>query len=520
MNRWVALALLAALALGAGLRLARLERRPLHNDEAVNAIKTGELWNTGRYVYDPNEHHGPTLYYAAAAFNRLTRAPDFNDFSVARFRVVTVLFGLGMILLLPLIADGLGRRGTAWAALLTALSPAMVYYSRYYIHEMLLVFAALLALGGAWRYWRARKVAWAVVAGVGLGLMQATKETFVLSWAAAVFALALNLAWNRYVDASAAPRRAPPLDRRHLAAGLGAWLVVVVVLFTSFFTNAGGPLDSIRTYFPWLQRVGGDSPHLHPWNFYLHRLLWFDPGKGPPSTEGLIVALALLGAYAGFDRKHLGRADANLVRFLALYTLALAGIYSLIAYKTPWCLLGFWHTAILLAGVGTAVLWRKLRPPALRAGVGILLVAGVAHLGWQAWQAAVVYGADRRNPYVYAHTSPDVQRLVQTIEKLAQSHPAGKQMLIKVVAPESDYWPLPYHLRNFSHVGWWQALPEDPYAPVMIVAAGLNARLDEKKTHLMVGYFELRPEVFLELYVELELWKKYLADNPPPPAPE
>ncbi len=517
MNRWVALALLAALALGAVLRLAHLERRPLHNDEAVNAIKVGELWNTGRYVYDPNEHHGPTLYYATVAFNRLTGAPDFNHFSVARFRLVTVVFGLGMILLLPLIADGLGRRATVWTGLLTALSPALVYYSRYYIHEMLLVFATLLALGAGWRYWRTRKVGWAVVAGVGLGLMHATKETFVLSWAAAGIALALNLAWNRYVDASAAPRPAPPLNRRHLAAGLGAWLAVALVLFTSFFTNASGPLDSIRTYFPWLQRVGGESPHLHPWTFYLHRLLWFDPGKGPPFTEGLILALALLGAYAGFDRKHLGRADANLVRFLALYTLALAGIYSLIAYKTPWCLLGFWHTAILLAGVGAAVLLRKLQPQALRAGVRILLLAGVAHLGWQAWQAAIVYGADRRNPYVYAHTSPDIQRLVQTLEKLAHSHPNGRGMVIKVVAPESDYWPLPYYLRSFSRVGWWEALPEDPYAPVMIVAAGLNARLDEKKTHLMVGYFELRPEVFLELYVELDLWKRYLADNPPNP---
>jgi hypothetical protein len=31
----------------------------------------------------------------------------------------------------------------------------------------------------------------------------------------------------------------------------------------------------------------------------------------------------------------------------------------------------------------------------------------------------------------------------------------------------------------------------------------------------MVGYFQLRPQVFLELYVELELWKAYLVKNPP-----
>ena len=33
----------------------------------------------------------------------------------------------------------------------------------------------------------------------------------------------------------------------------------------------------------------------------------------------------------------------------------------------------------------------------------------------------------------------------------------------------------------------------------------------------MVGYFELRPQVFLELYVDLDLWRAYLARNPPKP---
>ena len=54
----------------------------------------------------------------------------------------------------------------------------------------------------------------------------------------------------------------------------------------------------------------------------------------------------------------------------------------------------------------------------------------------------------------------------------------------------------------------------------MIVAAKYEAHLDEKKTHLMTGFYELRPGVFLELYVELELWKKWLTLHPPKPDPE
>jgi hypothetical protein len=51
----------------------------------------------------------------------------------------------------------------------------------------------------------------------------------------------------------------------------------------------------------------------------------------------------------------------------------------------------------------------------------------------------------------------------------------------------------------------------------MIVSANLHASLDEQKTHIMVGYFQLRPQVFLELYVDSHLWQAWLAHNPPKP---
>jgi hypothetical protein len=84
-----------------------------------------------------------------------------------------------------------------------------------------------------------------------------------------------------------------------------------------------------------------------------------------------------------------------------------------------------------------------------------------------------------------------------------------------VISPES-YWPLPWSLRAFEKVGWYEALPEDPYAPIVIASASLGAALDEKsdKRWIMAGYYELRPRVFLELYVELELWKQFVATLP------
>src|SRR5271165_4104849 len=162
MNRSLTLVLLIAAGTALALRWPHLDQRPMHNDEAVNAIKFRQLWEHQGYKYDPNEHHGPTLYYATLALEKLTFAPGFSQFTEGRLRLVTVIFGLGLIPLLPLLTDGLGRKAVVWAAFFTAVSPAMVFYSRYYIHEMLLVFFTLLAITAVWRYTRSRKLVWAL----------------------------------------------------------------------------------------------------------------------------------------------------------------------------------------------------------------------------------------------------------------------------------------------------------------------------------------------------------------------
>src|SRR5437868_305995 len=128
MNRWSALAVLLAIAGALALRVPKLATRPLHNDEAVNAIKVTELWQHGRYVYDPDEYHGPTLHYATLPFLWLSGAPNSDELHDATLRLAPVVFGVGLIFLLLLFADGLGRQAAAWAALFIAISPAMVFY--------------------------------------------------------------------------------------------------------------------------------------------------------------------------------------------------------------------------------------------------------------------------------------------------------------------------------------------------------------------------------------------------------
>jgi uncharacterized protein (TIGR03663 family) len=547
------LALLFAAAIGLGLRLAQLGQRPFHTDESVHAIKFLGLWEKGVYRYDPQEYHGPILYYATLPFAWLSGAHSRAELTESTLRIVTVVFGIGLILLLPLLRDGLGRQGVVAAGILTAVSPAFVFYSRYYIHETLLVFFTLLFLGAAWRCWRTGRLSWAAMAGLGLGLMYATKETFVFVLAALGAAAIGTVAWERIIRSPSGPKPTPApglagcttpglntaaagagptlladwsgqararLSWQHGLVLLGSAAAVSLVLFTSFFTNASGPADSIRTYLPWFQRAGGASPHVHPWFFYLQRLGWFHTASGPIWSEGLILLLAAVGWGAALWGRKPTDGCLRWLRFLGFYTVTLTAAYSVIGYKTPWCALGFHHGYVLLAGAGVTMVSQWLRTmPCARWATWLLLGAATVQMGIRAWQAAIPYATDRRNPYVYAHTARDLLRLVDKVRAIARVQTGPDPLVIKVMAPGGDYWPLPWYLREFpnTNTGWYATLPADPYASMMIVNARFQAELDEKseKKWLMVGLFEHRPQVALELYVKFELWKKYIESLPP-----
>ena len=120
MTRWMGIALLALTLCALALRVPDMSRRPMHNDEAVNALKLDGLWEKGVYHYDPNEYHGPLLYYAALPVIWLSGAKDFSQVTEGTLRLVPVLFGAALVVLLWLLADGLGRAGTLFAGVLTA----------------------------------------------------------------------------------------------------------------------------------------------------------------------------------------------------------------------------------------------------------------------------------------------------------------------------------------------------------------------------------------------------------------
>lgn len=527
---FIILSFIVVLALG--LRILSLSNRPMHADEAVHTIKFKELWEKGIYHYDANEFHGPTPYYAALPVMVLRGRTTFADTRESDYRLAIALFGAGMVLLLALATDGLGRLGTVIAGLLTALSPAMVFYSRYFIQEIPFTFFTLAALVCGWRYTQNRAIGWAIATGVSIGLAIASKETVVLSLFAAIIAGGIlrflpHASVGRGRNTEVAPTPDPwatsghrALATRPLIASLFAALFIACLCLTGFGTNWMGPIDYLKSYTPWLGRAHGTNLHLHPWDYYLRILIWPSAEKeGPISTELLIVGLALVGAGTALFRPKSLPTDAApvFVRFVAVYALLLTAIYSIIPYKTPWCLLTFLSGMILLAGVGAATLLQALPEKPLKAAAILLLLAGMVHLGWGAYQVSFPYVADPKNPYVYSSTAPEAAKLKERVEALARAHPQGEKMVVQVVWKDDYYWPLPWYLRRFPNVGYWTSVPpEIAEAPVVLADPAFDEELTKRldATHLMTGFFGLRHGVVVQVWVRLDLWEPYLKTLP------
>jgi uncharacterized protein (TIGR03663 family) len=499
--------LVIALAAGLALRFARLDVRPMHHDEANQAIKFGTLLEHGEYRYDARDHHGPTLYYLTLPAAWLRGQHTLASLDEWTLRGVTVVFGAATILLLPLLSTAIGRTAVAASAILMALSPAMVFYSRMFIQESLFACFTLAFVIAVGRVITGGGLGWSAFAGIAAGLAIATKETSVILLPAALAAGALTI---RLTDAR----------RRGAAAVLTAVLsamVVAAIFYSSFFTNPNGIFEPFRGARTYLDRGIAPVSHAHPWHYYI-QLLTYSSSGGLWWSEALIVALAIVGgATAWLTRRSLGAdggGDTFWPRYLTCYVVITTIIFSAIPYKTPWNLLPFHAAAIVLAGIGFSRLLGACRSRALGGIVVTASLVGAMHLGRQAWRASVTYASDARNPYVYAQTVPDAVRMAERIRELAALHPHGAHMQVSVIASPYEQWPLPWYLRTMPNVGYWTA-PGDPIAmqaPVIVASAEHSAVFDAMGDRYSSEFFGLRPEVLLALYVERGLWQRFL-DN-------
>ncbi len=506
------------LLLAGFFRLKDPDSRPMHTDESVNAIKFGRLLEEGFYRYDPFEYHGPALNYLTLIPAWLSGKNRLTEVTEATLRLVPALCGLGLILILPLYFPGMNRKTLFFTALFTAISPVMVFYSRYYIMEIMLVFFTFGMMGAIYRFTRTARTGWLVVGGVFLGLMHATKETFIISLAVMIFSLSILVVIDRNFLRQS-KLLISSVNRYQTALFIVIALGTSILFFSSFFSNWQGTTDSITTYLTYFERAGQQDKHEHPWYYYLNILGWYPGPRRVVWTELFILILAV----TGISGLMLNSKNRNsLPVFLALFSILLFLIYSIIPYKTPWNILTAYTGLIFMAGYGLDFLLEKLK----KAWTGILLVFligfGFTHLIVQSYLVNFAYEAHPSNPYVYGHTSKDIYRFVNRIERVAEVHPAGKDMYIEVISPGGDYWPLPWYLRKYKNTGWWTAVDMNvPAASLIIASPEVEEKLMEKLYEkpppgkrdlympLIREYTELRPGIEIRGYLRKDIWDRY-----------
>lgn len=521
---WVLAAVLCCLIFK--MRMAHLEQRPMHGDEANQAVRAGTLLEQGVYHYDPADHHGPVLYYAAMPFCRVSTR-TFSETNEVNFRMVPVCFSiLTLVLMLGLYRkDGKGLFyrpvGALLALMLVAVSPAMNYYSRFFIQETMLVTFLTGVLVCAVRYAgnespRA-KMAYAAGLGCSLGLALATKETVVLSIAAAFIALVCTCGFRKMRDA---------WNLRDAIIVVGVAGGIAILFYSSFFTYPKGAYDAVfATVGTYFKRATAVPEHHHSWNYYLNFLFGWRYGKGPLWSEiGALLLIPIIVSIASpvwvMVKSRLNREMNFTIQmkwtiFVAIYTIALTILYSFIPYKTPWCILSFLHGFLLLAAVGFDATYQGLLSLKSRhEGLNIVCIFVLcAFVGFivssrlkQSTQACFKLAADIRNPYVYAHTGMDALNLVEAVEHAAmlKRGQGMYQTAIAIAAPASDYWPLPWYLRKYDTVGYWSKVSDIPAAfkpDILIVSADQGDQTEQCiGKDYQSNFFGIRPGSLLILF--------------------
>jgi predicted membrane-bound mannosyltransferase len=293
--------------------------------------------------------------------------------------------------------------------------------------------------------------------------------------------------------------RLPP---SHIAWANASFILTLVLFFSSFGTNWQGLADLIAAIPVYLHRAGGGG-HDHPWWFYFNMLTRY---------EWPILLLAVVGVVAAW-RDERQEPAVEFLRLLAVAMPVLMAIYAIIPYKTPWCIMTPLFLAAIMAGHGLAFLigqarsWRGLVWwPAFSVALIIM--------GHTAWKLSFVTRGDPRNRYAYVETSQDLVHLLARVEQLAAVHPLGRQLIVAVVSPLEDTWPLPWYLRRFRHTGYWlsaSSVPANLVPDLVIGAAEESETIAERLgTDRHSSFFGLRSGVPIMLHCSGTLWQRML----------
>ena len=452
------------LALALVVRLIDLGDRPFHHDESQDAYFSWILLTNGDYEYDPLLH-GPLRFYLTAA---ILAAFGDSDFTA---RLAPALMGTAMVALAWGLRPLLGRIAAFAAAVLLAVGPSYLYFSRFAredIYIACLTLALLVVVFGLLerpRPWQPAAV------GALLAASFATKEsTFITCFVFATFLLA----WLAH-DVIRGRRdlvRRLGLGRRAWLSAVAAFGIVYLLLFTTFGT-APDHWDALREGLDyWLGQHdvgrGGEA-----WYFYIVILAL---------EEWPVLLLGLVGAWAAW------RHPTPLAVFCVWgFVLSLA-VYSWAGEKFAWLVLHPLLPLIALAGLGVQFLWRSSRPGVRRAGA-VLAAVAAAYVVFSSWSVNAEHRTDPRELLVSTQSAEEVLRIRERVVALAERRRAagGPPLTVTIDTSQGATFPWAWYFRDLESVGYVDLSDPDAGPPASDVLLATDLSRERMRTQL-AGY--------------------------------
>ena len=476
------------LLLALALRLWALDVKPPHFDEGINGWFADQVRERGFYAYDPTNYHGPLYFYLLFVVQTL-----FGR-SLWVLRMPSVIASVATVWLALRFDRFLGKSAARWGASILAVSPAMIFYGRYAIHESWVVASLMIVMLGLFGLWSCGERRSLFITVIGITLLLLLKETAVIHLVAFVLAAGCLYLWQKIIPSTSqrgqfrysdilgsdstlyevAPKYRYNGTDPFAAKQLWSWrdffwslLIAFAVLFFFYsggLLNVSGFYNLFRTLPAWIHTGTGSGGHVkeeYQWWWLNYYWLALMVRYEIPSLLGM-----------GFALWSLWRGSA-VARYLAIYALGVFVAYSIIPYKTPWCLISILWPFALLFGIFISQLpWKK---SATLAGALLLAFSLCLALRLNYW-----HYADFEEPYVYVQTSPEISRLTEPMLTLACRDPRNYQLTGQILL--ESYYPLPWIWGDFTSISYFgkERAPKNYDGAVIVIEVSRCKQVEER----------------------------------------
>ena len=508
------------------IRLFNLGERVFHHDESIHASFTLKLLETGQYSYDP-AYHGPFLFHSTAAIFYFL---GINDTTA---RLIPVFFGVATISLLFLLRKELGKRGVLWSAFLLSFSPSMVYFSRFFRNDMIIVFCTLATVIGGTRYFEnlhsSKRYPYLILAASSLAIAVSSKENaylIILMFGAYAGIYFLYRFYSDWKKEKLSLKKALVLKSSAISSFLpeillsGVFFIFIVMLFYTSLFRYQESLFSIvgKAFSHWMemhkiQRIGG------PFYYYIPILLVY---------ESPIILFGTLGLIHFLKKKD---ENAPFFLFLSYWAVVSLMLYSYLQEKVPWLVVHIVLPFGILAGAYLGEFFPRasenrqheslLRAEDMSSGtdkkptLGIkssrthTLLAGILALTLtislvQCISVNFYRSMEPDELMTYTQASPDIRELM---EKIGGFDSGPETLRIYVVDADNLYWPLPWYLRDYEKAAYYTEPPVNEEYDAIIVPAEYQMYREISKEEYASYNFTLRPGREFILYYNKKLEK-------------